>query len=481
MSNPTDDEGFKKEAAKPPLRRSTRVESKTSNKRSRIDDDMTGNEGSTQTDGSRRNSKRLKASSNYRDSHGDGVNQDDDDMNQHDEALVEYTTADLSNLVVAQKSRAKACWEKQRESVSPAVHERVLEQLDNGEVPSIFHAFCIERDRRLYSPQTAFVCEKMIPKERAIAIWGSQDNDVLGLQDNDVLEQLRNGDVPFNFHNLSIRFHNRLFLPEMNFGDGLEIQMDRAIALWNSWFTEKNLLTQEEFNRILEQLERGEFPHSFQTLYEEHKEMIPMKIPIPIQLSAEAVQVGVAENTEKGNIPPEQEDSYIKGFFCDRIHNARVTVEDSRVSTTPWTFNPKYTNLVTELVNASAKMVGHDVEVTQLTTPFAIDKVSGLNLITRSLSRGVVAACFYKSSSFTSHAITGNPGIGKSWTLIYALQQALLYENACVLFCFQKYSAALVCIRKNNHIYVWRNNDPSFKRQQRIGIVRSSRQWSPIR
>lgn len=53
----------------------------------------------------------------------------------------------------------------------------------------------------------------------------------------------------------------------------------------------------------------------------------------------------------------------------------------------------------------------------------------------------------------------GSPGIGKSWTLIYTLQQALLYENACVLFCFQKHSKAIVCIRRNNQIYVWKNQD----------------------
>jgi hypothetical protein len=83
--------------------------------------------------------------------------------------------------------------------------------------------------------------------------------------------------------------------------------------------------------------------------------------------------------------------------------------------------------------------------------------------LTRSLSRGVIADCNKKSRSESTYAIVGNPGIGKSWTLIYALQQALLYENVCVLFSFQKSGDALVCIRRNHKIYVWINRDQVFR------------------
>ena len=76
--------------------------------------------------------------------------------------------------------------------------------------------------------------------------------------------------------------------------------------------------------------------------------------------------------------------------------------------------------------------------VTELLEPLDVDIGNGHKLITRRLSRGVVADCFDKSRSGSTYAITGNPGIGKSWTLVYALQQALLYENACVLLCYQK-------------------------------------------
>jgi hypothetical protein len=100
-------------------------------------------------------------------------------------------------------------------------------------------------------------------------------------------------------------------------------------------------------------------------------------------------------------------------------------------------------------VNAPADMVGEDIELTKLIQPFAVDRKS------------VVADCFAKSELCSTYAIVGNPGIGKSWTLIYALQQALLYENACVLLCFQKINTAVVCIRRNHQIFVWMCKNPS--------------------
>jgi hypothetical protein len=71
------------------------------------------------------------------------------------------------------------------------------------------------------------------------------------------------------------------------------------------------------------------------------------------------------------------------------------------------------------------------------------------------LSRGVVADCFNKSKRGSIYALVGSPGIGKSWNLIYALQQALLYQNACVILWFQKAGEAITCIRRKNEIFVW--------------------------
>jgi hypothetical protein len=110
-------------------------------------------------------------------------------------------------------------------------------------------------------------------------------------------------------------------------------------------------------------------------------------------------------------------------------------------------------------VNTPATMVGEDVEVTKMQVTFPIDETNGRNLITRRLSRGVVADCFAQSKRHSIYTIVGYVGIGKSWTLIYALQQALLYENACVVTCFQKDSSAILCIRRKNCIYVWYRYD----------------------
>ena len=70
--------------------------------------------------------------------------------------------------------------------------------------------------------------------------------------------------------------------------------------------------------------------------------------------------------------------------------------------------------------------------------------------------------------------MVGNPGIGKSWTLIYALQQALLYENACVLLCFQKDKMAIVCLRRNNKIYVWHSYDDRWENTCSSNLFRNS-------
>ena len=76
-------------------------------------------------------------------------------------------------------------------------------------------------------------------------------------------------------------------------------------------------------------------------------------------------------------------------------------------------------------------------------------------MLTRRFSRGVVASCFGSSKPGSSLAITGSPGTGKSWTLVYALQQALLYENACVLVFLQKENVDHLYIRKGKQIFAW--------------------------
>jgi hypothetical protein len=152
-------------------------------------------------------------------------------------------------------------------------------------------------------------------------------------------------------------------------------------------------------------------------------------------------------------------------FFHDRRGKlwAREKVRDDGLGAHPycWTFDSDLTDAVCNLVNASSVMVGHDVEVTEVSSNLI--KASGLkpgdlevaNLITRNLSRGIVADCFRRSKESSDYAIVGSPGIGKSWTLLYALQQALLYRGACVVFFQPKRGKAFVCIRKGNHVFVW--------------------------
>ena len=69
-----------------------------------------------------------------------------------------------------------------------------------------------------------------------------------------------------------------------------------------------------------------------------------------------------------------------------------------------WVFKDNLSKLVTDLVNSSAKMVGHNLEVTELPAAFPLDTKTGKNLITRSLSRGVVADCFEHSEPGSTYA-----------------------------------------------------------------------------
>jgi hypothetical protein len=53
----------------------------------------------------------------------------------------------------------------------------------------------------------------------------------------------------------------------------------------------------------------------------------------------------------------------------------------------------------------------------------------------------------------------GSPGIDKSWTLIYALQQAFMYNGAFVVFTQQQKKQHFVCTsRRNNEIFAWSSN-----------------------
>jgi hypothetical protein len=259
-------------------------------------------------------------------------------------------------------------------------------------------------------------------------------------------------------------------------------QMTRAIEYWNeSKLKHNEPLKDAVHHQVMKYLEEGKVLPIFHTLCQPPNQRlfapntrISVKDPNSdvIQLSAATVTPGecIKDANNDGEIALEEEMSFIPAFFNQ--HGAgHFYVKDMAVQ---WSFSSLYTQIVTDLVNAPAEMVGEDIEVTKLLQPLAVDDCSGCNLITRRLSRGVVSDCLAKSQRRSTYAIVGNPGIGKSWTLIYALQQALLYENVCILLCFQKDGMAITCIRRNNKIYVWRSNNGGWKSSFDSNLFRNS-------
>jgi hypothetical protein len=214
--------------------------------------------------------------------------------------------------------------------------------------------------------------------------------------------------------------------------------------------------------QVKESLLVGKVPPIFHTLVHERENVLFSEISTKVSLepneedciflSPATVSAGSSESNNVGTIPSDDDKSYITAFFDNGM--ARNQVEDLSQAI-QWKFSATYTETIASLVNTPAVMIGEDMEITKLKRALHVDRQHGCYLITRRQSRRVVADCFQRSKQSSIHAIVGSPGIGKSWTLIYALQQALLYENVCVLMCFQKTGTAIVCIRRNNKIYVW--------------------------
>jgi hypothetical protein len=103
------------------------------------------------------------------------------------------------------------------------------------------------------------------------------------------------------------------------------------------------------------------------------------------------------------------------------------------------------------------------VEVTENDLTVLSIESNASNLLTRRLSRGVMASCFRVITPRAVLAITGSPGIGKTWTLLYGLQQALLYKEAYVLFFKQKTGDAFFCVRRHSKIFVWKSFSESLR------------------
>jgi len=123
-----------------------------------------------------------------------------------------------------------------------------------------------------------------------------------------------------------------------------------------------------------------------------------------------------------------------------------------------WVFNKIATDWAVNLVNTDAQMRGSNVESTPVgdLSSLVVDDSEKM-LLTRPQSRGVVATIFNNISAAkarTTTAITGLPGIGKSWTLLYVLQQALLYEGVFIIFITHD-SNSYLFHRRSGKMYAW--------------------------
>jgi hypothetical protein len=111
---------------------------------------------------------------------------------------------------------------------------------------------------------------------------------------------------------------------------------------------------------------------------------------------------------------------------------------------------------VVKLISTPATMIGHEVEQTTIVNNYKIDnsKDGATNLLTRPESRGLVGKALTGQLRTTCEMV-GSPGIGKSWSLLYALQQACLFDGANVCLFVTKGNRAYLFLRRGNQMYAW--------------------------
>jgi hypothetical protein len=260
----------------------------------------------------------------------------------------------------------------------------------------------------------------------------------------------------------------RPFEPDMdsNGDDPVTIQKGRVLALWST-ICRAIQVPEDVVNTITKRLELGFVPpvfHAYSALFKTNggakklqrdgMESVTKNKMIVGDLerlpSMNCVTSGIATVSQMGVV---FEKGYMDAFFEDG--EARDEVRDYGGHV--WTFSGPWTKIVCQLINTEAEMIGADVEVTKVDSDFNIGNVvsaSAAHLITRRLSCGVVSESLNMPTRDT-RAIVGCTGIGKSWTLLYALQQLLLYNGACVLFYADKAKIALACMRRDDKVYVW--------------------------
>jgi hypothetical protein len=221
--------------------------------------------------------------------------------------------------------------------------------------------------------------------------------------------------------------------PSANALDLIEVQKVRAISRWEEAFAKKYVVSEKIYNDVLKQLRVGRVPPIYHTFCRDPlKRLFLPNVFVSkgdehsgsITISAKKATAGSSEIplTSPRNLwyathrsvqatgqkllylldyqnttwLPDNF-SYLDAFFTKDGH-VFTSVRDDLLKEN-WQFDKETTNVVTDLVNSSAKMLGHDLELTELSSAFPVDRKNGRNLITRSLSRGVVADCFEHSEA----------------------------------------------------------------------------------
>ena len=211
-------------------------------------------------------------------------------------------------------------------------------------------------------------------------------------------------------------------------------------------------LRNEVWQQVREKLQQGLVPPIFHAFLSLLYKKDPLFNDDQHKLSAAPVEAGGCDFLQEGTRLKGTNRSI--GHFFTSEGKARSGLKDEALGG-HWDFDEDSTTAIAQLVNESAHMVGHDVESTKIASSFGMHAVHKEYLVTRRLSRGVVADCFHRSKEDSELAIVGSPGIGKSWTLLYALQQALLYESACVILHRQKTETANLFIRRGDTVFAW--------------------------
>lgn len=151
-------------------------------------------------------------------------------------------------------------------------------------------------------------------------------------------------------------------------------------------------------------------------------------------------------------------------FKLDKIldHGSVPSELEDESRDTLWKYDTQAAQAAAAIVNQKATMLGVGIEMTKVDFLFGVDEKGdkGSNrkdlLLTRIESRGVLAQCHSRlENEANTAAVVGSPGIGKSWLILYALQQALLYEDATVILQASTRNQRYLLVRRKNKIYCW--------------------------